>query len=652
MADLQLSVGNEIKPCATTGGPEMSAANPARRGGALIGPGSRRSLRSGLMRCRLILLPLVIMLMHWSSVTAAQAPGAGNAARLDPAAALETHKQVSEWLEGWETPTDALLPDGCMGVWVGIRLAGRPMGALATVDVSQLTGAGTNSDGLHVDLAPSRVLPAAVRRAMGAALTAAGGLEEADIRADRQKAFLESPFRTLELDLAHSPVRIRGTSLDRVMSGIRPGVDGLLIRRNGESFTVFPAEMLAFDTRPASALVSILAQAGVAPEMLDSEIANSTIRIWKFQTLHLAQANRTAPPTFLQRGSRPVPLHSIDETEIGRMADELAAYLSRSTIAHPDEPGHIILLGDYMPHTDRRLQERATFAEHALAALALLHYAQARTERAEQATAARRVAFGLLGTLAGDEPDQSTIRDDSRASALVCLAARRLRTEEWTDELTRLVDEAKQQVGRACPGNGAFAPDLAPEDRALVAAAIATREAMDAAWLSIGLESQTLAMPWIAWGELETAGASGAIPPLAALDALRARIWSRQVAGADGGAGLEDDLAGALRYRPAQAPDWYSAQLVAGAATMLGDSRCTPAPDRVTELLNLQRSIRYLRQLQAREVDRYRLRNPDMALGGVRAALWDQAMPTAASAMSLLAAAEMLRSLEQIRPGR
>ena len=58
-------------------------------------------------------------------------------------------------------------------------------------------------------------------------------------------------------------------------------------------------------------------------------------------------------------------------------------------------------------------------------------------------------------------------------------------------------------------------------------------------------------------------------------------------------------------------------------------------------------SMRFLVQLTVRETARYSLRNPPAAMGGVRASLWNSQMPVAAQAMTLLAAAETLQTLQR-----
>ena len=581
-----------------------------------------------------MVLPTAMAVLALATPASAQQAGAGNQP-LDPAGVLRTFEEVSKWLEVWETPTDSPLPEGCVGVWVGLRLAGRPMGAGSSIDATNL------------EKPPTRSLPGAVRRAMASAYETAGGVADSDIRADKRESFLASPFRTLEMDFAHSPERIRATSLDSVLAGIRPGIDGLLMRRGESSYAVFPAEMLAFDARPSSALVSLLSESGVPMDSVDMEIGNGTIRIWRFETLHVAQAMRNGAPTFLYRGSRPVPLGSINEAEIRRMATSLAEYLERTTVPYPADPRCRILLGDYAPHSDRRLQDNAGTSEYGLAALALLKYSALSSVGAEAASAARTTAIGLLSLLARDEGSRLAVSQDARIAALACLSLKEVGASEMTEELTQLAASARSGVERALRSNGQFAEELSPEDRALVAEALGTREALDAAWLSVGVELQPLLMPWICFGEMNLAGPDQTIQPRAALRRLREQVLAGPP-GAETGKAEQEDLAGALHYRATQEPDWRAAHLVTFCALMLGKADCTPAPERVGEIINLQRSLRFLRQLQVRDADRYRVRNPDYAMGGLRSSVCDQTMPTAGSAAALLATTTALEALERL----
>jgi len=634
MADLQLCEGKTFKGRATGQGPEMSAANAGWRSVRGGGAGGSWAGRAGRWRGGIMVLTAVVAILGLARTGAAQTQGAV-AGTLDPGGALRTFEEVSKWLEAWETPTEAPLPEGCVGVWVGIRLAGRPMGAGSSIDANRL------------DAPPLRTLPGAVRGAMAAALETAGGVADSDVRSDKRESFLASPFRTLEIDFAHSPKRIRATSLDRVLANIRPGIDGLLLRRGQSSYAVFPAEMLAFDALPSSAMVSLLSESGAPIESVNSEIGDGTIRLWSFETMHVAQAMRNGAPSFLFRGSRPVPVESITETEIKRMGDALAEYLERTTVPYPEDPRCRILLGDYAPHSDRRIQDHASASEHGLAALALLKYAALRSTGSDAASTARGTAIGLLNLLARDEGSRLAVSQDARIAAFALLALKEVHAEDLTDDLSLLAASAQSGVDRVLPSNGKFADGLAPEDRALVAEAIGTREALDAAWLSVGVELRPLLMPWVCFGEIALARQVQAIPPRAALRSLREQVLAGQP-GREVGKAAEADLIGALKYRTTMDPDWRAAHMATMCALMLGNAECTPPAERVTEIINLQRSLRFVRQLQVRDADRYRVRNADMATGGVRAGLCDQTMPTAASAAALLATTTTLEAFDRL----
>jgi len=81
---------------------------------------------------------------------------------------------------------------------------------------------------------------------------------------------------------------------------------------------------------------------------------------------------------------------------------------------------------------------------------------------------------------------------------------------------------------------------------------------------------------------------------------------------------------------------------------MLGDSVLTPDGQRFNEILLLQATMRFLRQLQIREADRYRVRVMSSAQGGVRVGLTSQLVSPEATAMTVLAGSEFLRSLDRL----
>ena len=81
---------------------------------------------------------------------------------------------------------------------------------------------------------------------------------------------------------------------------------------------------------------------------------------------------------------------------------------------------------------------------------------------------------------------------------------------------------------------------------------------------------------------------------------------------------------------------------------MLGDPRLTTPAETPAEIVRLIASMRFLLQLSARGSECAFYPRADLAAGGVRAALWDPRMPPEATAMTMLAVAEFLRSLDAL----
>ena len=130
---------------------------------------------------------------------------------------------------------------------------------------------------------------------------------------------------------------------------------------------------------------------------------------------------------------------------------------------------------------------------------------------------------------------------------------------------------------------------------------------------------------------------------------MRDSVWANQFTAADAQPGDEDLVGGIVMTVGGMnpLPSWHTARRVAFLATMLGDDRLTEPGERGTQLVTLLRSIRFLRQLSIDEAILHMCRSPEWAAGGVRSSLWDQSMPPDATAFTLLAVTEMLRSLEQ-----
>jgi hypothetical protein len=162
-------------------------------------------------------------------------------------------------------------------------------------------------------------------------------------------------------------------------------------------------------------------------------------------------------------------------------------------------------------------------------------------------------------------------------------------------------------------------------------------------------------MPWAGWAELlcsrTTAGRE--IPSAPALREMRAQLWQHQLKGEDlPGEAL--DMAGGIVFTTTRQPlpTWQAARPLAFIATMLGDPALTEEKEVPGELARLLASLRFLRQLTADEPESHMFKDAGRARGGVRASLFDQRMPPEATAMTLLAVCETIRSLDEIKARR
>jgi hypothetical protein len=85
---------------------------------------------------------------------------------------------------------------------------------------------------------------------------------------------------------------------------------------------------------------------------------------------------------------------------------------------------------------------------------------------------------------------------------------------------------------------------------------------------------------------------------------------------------------------------------------MLSDPRLTDAGERPRQTARLMGSLRYLRQLSADEFATIGFVEPKRTIWGVRSAAWDQRQPVEATAITLIAVCETLRSFDRMAASR
>jgi hypothetical protein len=159
-------------------------------------------------------------------------------------------------------------------------------------------------------------------------------------------------------------------------------------------------------------------------------------------------------------------------------------------------------------------------------------------------------------------------------------------------------------------------------------------------------------LPWFALLSARSPAEAG--PPIEEIAALRQALWALQI-GETSGAGGGDptipsaDLAGGFDLEDGVLPAADGRGLVpaVGLAVLmadprLADARGPAAEDLRTAVASHRRAVRFLAQLQSGEEERWRWRNAEATLGGIRSAPWEARQPVLLQAMGLWLLAESI----------
>jgi hypothetical protein len=555
---------------------------------------------------------------------------------------LTLRRWVDEFsLPGLKDPATRVPLTDAAGVCVILRLSGRVVG----VGVDASAG----------DLMVRR----AAGRAMGEVLAdpAFAGLR------DKMNA---SPGRalTLELEVAATPEPLLGTTFKDVADQLDPGRDGVAMRRGDRMAMLFPAQSRATNTagRIARVVPSLAVDLGLTPMSLADLTRRFNVSVYRFRAMHLAQPATADEPFITYRGDDLVLDQDVTRPALEDLTRGIAEHLM-GTLAPQDKP--VGVMGTYHPTADRYDPLIAPPLEQALAAWALARYGRLHGRVEPTALRAAETAGRILADLQQVAPGE----DDPLADPVTCAAivvAALENPDLPANPSARLLAGAGQRVGSAYTPQDGFADKgvgpIAPHGQALIAWAMSrllvtgagdldpalVRGAIDAAWASVPEPREMSLLPWLGWAEADHAAATGR--PMAGVERLMRirRLADASRVGSPARPGPAD-LAGGLALtagnrltataqtlRPAAFLAWMVRQ--PHLTTQPGDAQA--ALDRVLLI------ARFVMQLSARERSSWAYRNPDRALGGIRAATWDCDQPVAAQAMGLAFAAETLASLE------
>ena len=497
--------------------------------------------------------------------------------------------------------------------------------------------------------------PGIASAATGEAMTKAARvlLPRADALADEQLRTLAAEL-TVSLEMAGPFTPLSETELANPDAVIRPGIDGLAARVGGEWLLVFPSEILASGT-PAGVRLPAMAARLLGDPTLGVELpldlaTGHSVGFYRFEVMRVANVGRGGAATFLRRGGSFVGAGATTSRTVVRFAEDMLGHLEATRIEGESRLG---LLGTF--DAPRGVAEAvASPMQQSLAALALLRLAQTERFEAETRERARTLAREIMADLAVVEPIEIEPAEDGVAAAIAWVVLDGLGAA-GDAELGPLFETCESMLAEhaasergdmtASVTNAILVWALAERAHSTGKDADIAERDMRALYAATEPGGLVGLMPWLGWAELRLAG-DAPVPAQAALRQVRDQVWEHQLTVQDTGPS-EGDLAGGVIFTRGLAalPTWATARPIALCATMLGDPRLTTQAEASGEIVRLVQAIRFLRQLSAREADCAFYPRPELAMGGIRAALWDHTMPPEATAMTLLAMTEFVRSI-------
>lgn len=477
---------------------------------------------------------------------------------------------------------------------------------------------------------------------------------------------------SLEVEIAGDLVPIVAGTYEQLAAEVRPGLDGVAIRRANDWRFRFPSEFRLSSTADSLPFVfpGMLAEIGLSAKPLSALMRESGLSVYRFQTAHFIQPGAGMSPIEAFRGDEVVSLRSIDRQMITSMASALLGHIE-STLWPAEHP--LGLRGTYRPLLDQYRPPIAPPGEQAMMAWTLARFARTPgidpVDRERALLLAQRIV-GDLSVL--DESEDPPLGDQVTCAFLVLAGASLIPQAPLPDAMSLLGAAENVLVKSFDPNTGfralrdgadAASARLPPTSQAILAFALAerlragatnpapetVRLALDEAWKSVAAPDHLTLMPWIGWAEAAYADAIGADELMHHEELATIRELLRTVQTSPASHPGVPDLHGGFELSGRFGARTTS-QGLRGAAwltTIADDPRLVPDYLRRAEVERLRAFMRFARQLSVREESAWGYPTPARAIGGVRNALWeaDQALP--AQALYLVTCGEMVRLLNE-----
>jgi hypothetical protein len=466
----------------------------------------------------------------------------------------------------------------------------------------------------------------AVRRALGRALAQAFGNERVRDLPAAIRSTLPSRL-ALELEFAGVDEPLLGGTLAAAARRVRPGIDGIAIRRGTSIARSLPGRELATGTAGAtsSTIFRLLDELGLPPRDLPQLRELDQVSLRRFETIRIGQAaSDEFPRVLLRSGDRvalgPLEPATIEETRRGIVAN----MLGHRPVDVEDAADRPRFLGDYDPIADRHEPFEATPADRLLAAWALAASATAGSGDPALDRRSRATAIALLR-----ETTDLELRDPACAD-LALLTATAL--DDYR-EIGRILEKIQtgpapaDPVGRArrAAAMGAAPANIVDDKR--------FAQHFEDAWsANRSVDAMIASFEWLALAERSMRRRTGeASPRLEALRAVRDSLLLRQETDAT------TDIAGGLELRAGSRTTVDARTLRPGLAMAILEH--LPSDDPIANrrgTAGLEGIIRFLRQLETTERDARLLPGWRKASGGLRIAPWSARQSVAANATAVL----------------
>ncbi len=466
----------------------------------------------------------------------------------------------------------------------------------------------------------------AVRRAIGRALAQAFGNERVRDLPPAIRSTLPSRL-ALEIEFAGVDEPLLGGTLAAAARRVRPGIDGLAIRRGTSIARSLPGRELATGTAGAtsSTMFRLLDELGLPPRDLPQLRELDQVSLRRFETIRIGQAaSNDFPRVLLRAGDRIErgPLEPVAITETRRRI--VTNLLGHRPVDVEDAVDRPRLLGDYDPIADRHDPFEATPADRLLTAWALAASGTAGSGDPALDRRSKATALALL---------RETTRRELQEPACADLALIAATTLDDYTEIGRILEAIETGTTPSDPvglARRAAAIGTAPSN--IVDDATFLRRLGDAWSMNGSVDAMIASFEWLALAERSRQRRTGeASPRLDALRAVRDALLLRQETDAS------IDLAGGLELRAGDRTIVDARTLRPGLGMAILEQ--LPSDDPVANrraTAGVEGIVRFLRQLETMDRDARLLPGWRKAAGGLRIAPWSARQSVAANATAVL----------------